>query len=596
MSPDRSRRSFLHDLARGSLAALAVAHCGSPHDSTRPPWLDAPEPDPEDALRVFPQGVASGDPRVDGVLLWARVEPDGESPIIVEYVVAEDEDLTQIVAGGATEALADGDFTLRVRLEGLAAGTRYWYRLFARGVMSPRGRTRTAPAAESDAPVRFAVASCQDYLGRYYHAWRALAEQAESIDFVLFLGDYIYEYTRYPELQEPTPERAVELPDGLVIDAGEGIVAARTLADYRAIYRRVRSDPDLREIHRLVPFVAIWDDHEHANDAWQDRANDFDGVQGEERDTARREAATRAWFEHVPVDLAYDLAAGFPNDIVTYRKLRWGQRLELVLTDQRYYRDDHLIPEGPADPEVGKILENSPLGSRTFVIKEPFDAREAAAAPTMLGAAQRAWLIDALRASDARWKIWGSALMVAQMCLDLRGIEGVPEAFQNLYYFKTDQWDGFRSERAEILAALADVPGVVVLSGDLHGFYAAELRVDPDDLGAEPVAPEFTVAGVSSISLYEQIAAVVATNPLLAATGLGAVVPMFDPVLRATSPHFVHARSDGYGAALVTVEADALEVEFLAVADVRAPAYGGVTSRARFRVAAGSPKIAALPV
>jgi alkaline phosphatase D len=439
--------------------------------------------------------------------------------------------------------------------------------------------------------VRFAVASCQDYLGRYYHAWRALAEQADELDFVLFLGDYIYEYTRYPELQEPTPERRVELPDGLVIDEAEGIVAARTLADYRAIYRKVRSDPDLREIHRLVPFVAIWDDHEHANDAWQDHAVDFDGAQGDERDTARREAATRAWFEHVPVDVAYDAAAGFPNDIVTYRTLRWGRALELVLTDQRYYRADHLIPEGPADPEVGKFLENSPLGSRTFVIKEPFDTREAAAMPTMLGATQREWLIAALRASDARWKLWGSALMVAQMALDLRSIEGVPATFQQLYYFKTDQWDGFRSERAQILAALADVPGLVVLSGDLHGFYAAELRVDPDDLDAAPVAVEFTVAGISSISLYEQVAAVVATNPLLAATGLGSVVPMFDAVLRTTCPHFVHARSDGYGAAIVAAEPDALAVEFIAVEGVREAVYGGVASRTRFRVATGSPRI-----
>jgi alkaline phosphatase D len=590
MANDRSRRTFLGDLACGLVTAIAAAQCGGGEE--RPAWLDRPEPAPEDLARVFPQGVASADPRSDGVLLWARVEPDGEGPAMVDYAVAEDEEFSTIVMTGVVEARADDDFTLRVRLVGLAAGRRYWYRFFARGVPSPRGRTNTAPAEGADVPVRFAVASCQDYLGRYYHAWRALAEQADELEFVLFLGDYIYEYTRYPELQEPTPERSVELPDGLVIDEAEQVIAARTLADYRAIYKRVRSDPDLQEIHRLVPFVAIWDDHEHANDAWQDRANDFDGAQGDERDTARREAATRAWFEHVPVDVSYDPAAGFPDDIVTWRTFRWGKALELVLTDQRYYRDDHLIPEGPADAEVGKILENSPLGSRTFVIKEPFDAREAAAAPTMLGAAQREWLIARLRGSDARWKLWGSALMVAQMALDMRGIDGVPPAFQNLYYFKTDQWDGFRSERAQILAVLADVPNLVVLSGDLHGYYAAELRVDPDDVAAAPVAVEFTVAGISSISLYAQIAAVVATNPLLAATGLGAVVPMFDAVLRATCPHFVHAESDRYGAAVVEVGAD-VAVEFVAVEGVREAAYGGVAARTRFRVDAGTPRIVA---
>jgi alkaline phosphatase D len=591
MRHERSRRSFLADLGRGSLAAVTLAHCGPVDDVLRPDWIDGPEPGPEDLARVYPQGVASADPRPDGALLWTRIEPDGDGPVLVEYVVAEDPEFAAIAIAGAVEALAADDFTLRVRLVELTAGRRYWYRFFARGVMSPPGRTSTAPAADADAPVRFAVASCQDYLGRYYHAWRALVEQADDLDFVLFLGDYIYEYTRYPDLQEPTPERRVELPDGLVIDEAEDIVAARTLADYRAIYRTVRSDPDLQEIHRLVPFVAIWDDHEHANDAWGDHAVDFDGAEGDEQDTARREAATQAWFEHVPVDVVRDAAAGFPDDIVVWRTLRWGQRLELVLTDQRYYRDDHLIPEGPADPDVGKFLENSPLGSRTFVIKEPFDTREAAAAPTMLGAAQRDWLISALKASDARWKLWGSALMVAQMALDLRGIADVPPTFQNIYYFKTDQWDGFRSERAQILAALADVENLVVLSGDLHGFYAAEVRVDPDDLEAEPVAAEFTVAGISSISLVEQVTAVVAGNPLLAATGLGAVVPMFDEVLQATCPHFVHARSDGYGAAVVTVEADALAVEFVAVEGVREPTYGGVASRTGFRVSAGSSRI-----
>lgn len=592
MRVDRSRRSFLfHDVVRGSLAAVVLARCSPQDDADRPAWIDGPEPDEADVLRVYPQGVASADPRPDGALLWVRVEPDGDSPIAVEYVVAEDPEFATIVSTGAAEAKPDDDFTVRVRLTGLTAGRRYWYRFFARGVPSPPGRTSTAPDAEVDAPVRFAVASCQDYLGRYYHGWRALVEQADDLDFVLFLGDYIYEYTRYPDLQEPTPERRVELPDGLVIDEAENIVAARTLADYREIYRTVRRDPDLREIHRLVPFVAIWDDHEHANDAWGDHAVDFDGAQGDEQDTARREAATRAWFEHVPADVARDATAGFPDDITVWRTLRWGQRLELVLTDQRYYRDDHLIPEGPADPDVGKFLENSPLGSRTFVIKEPFDAREAAAAPTMLGAAQRDWLVATLRASDARWKLWGSALMVAQMALDLRDIADVPATFQNIFYFKTDQWDGFRSERAQILAALADVDNLVVLSGDLHGFYAAELRVDPDDLDAAPGAVEFTVAGISSISLVEQVTAVVTGNPLLAATGLGAVVPMFDDVLRATCPHFVHAQSDGYGAAVVTVDSDALAVEFVAITGVRAPKYAGVAARTAFRVAAGSSRI-----
>lgn len=580
-----SRRRFLKEAALASFASgswSTVGAGGAAGSDNTARFPDSPEAESD---RAFPQGIASGDPRPDGFLLWTRV-PTGNS-VDVEYQIAESEDFQNIVRAGVATATPDSDSTIRVRAERLKPSHRYWYRFRAREISSHVGRTRTAPLPDDPHPVTMAFASCQDYVGRWYHAWRVLAERADEIDFVLFLGDYIYEYERYPDLQEPQPGRAVKLPDGLVIDAEQGIIAARTLADYRELYRTINSDPDLKRIRRLCPFVLLWDDHEHANDAWQDHTVDFNDRKGDEKDANRRMAATRAWFEHVPVDVAYSSDKRFPDDIVTWRKLRWGKHLELVLTDQRYYRDDHLIPEGPLDPKVGKLLPFSLLGSRTMCIKSVFDEREAKVKPTMLGAPQRDWLIESLNESTATWKVWASALQVAPFILDLTNQEGAPPAFRHEYYFKTDQWDGFPSERSRILASLLGLKNFVVLSGDLHGFYAAQLREHPDDPASATVGVEFTVAGISSISLAEQIEAVTASQKLLKIPGLAQLASQLDENLLKSSPHFLHANSSAYGVALARFEPDNLTVEFLHVDGVREPEWAGPAESVHFRVSSG---------
>ena len=593
--PGSTRRDFLRSLP----GALIVVSCGGGEGGSTGEAPDVPGvSDPEDVLRAFPQGLAAGDPRPESVLLWTRAQPSAgeeERAIELRVRVTLDEAGERLVHEGVLEATPESDHTARVKLTTLSPATTYYYR-FGRedsGVWSDTGRTRTAPAEDSELPLRFAIASCQEYVGRWFHAWRALAELEERegpVDFVLFLGDYIYESIADPRFQELGSERALELPDGLPLDGlpdSENLVAY-TLADYRALYRQYRADPDLRRAHARYPFVIAWDDHEFTNDAWQDVANEFDGAQGEERQTARREAATRAWFEYLPVDVPRDAAASFPDDIVTYRGFRYGRHVELLLSDVRYYRDDHVVPEGPAVPEVGKIIENSPLGARVLAIKEGFDALEAEARPTMLGAAQKQWLLDAARASETTWTIWGSALMAAQMVIDLSAFSELPLFLQNRFYFKPDQWDGFRSERAEILAALAERTNVVVLSGDLHGFYAAELRPDFDDPAAPATAVEFTVSGISSIPLAAQLDKFTREDPALAALGLEELVPLFDDNLREASPHIVHADSARYGFAIVEADADALTVDFHELDEVRTRAYVAPARVTSFRVRAGS--------
>ncbi|MBX9654158.1 alkaline phosphatase D family protein [bacterium] len=586
------RRDFVKSVALGTVTAGSLL-----------PWknvladdasVSTPFPESEEAEsdKMFPQGVGSGDPRPDGFLLWTRTP--STAPLEVRFQVAESMSFDDIVRHGKVTASPDSDFTIRIRLEGLEPNRRYWYRFQANDVSSPIGRTRTAPLPDDDHPTKIAFASCQDYIGRWFHAWRVLAERAEEIDFVLFLGDYIYEYERYPQLQEPQPGRSIKLPDGLVIDADEGIIAAHTLADYRELYRTARSDKNLREIHRLCPFVIIWDDHEHANDAWQDHAVDFNDKKGSEKDPTRRQAATRAWFEYLPIDVDYHADRGFPDDIVTWRKMRWGKHLDVFLTDERYYRDDHLVPEGPLNPRVGKLLPFSPLGSRTMCVKSVFDELEAKSPRTMLGHQQRDWLIESARGSDATWKVWASALMVSPFILDLRQQKHAPPAFRNVFYFKTDQWDGFPSERNQILRELSEVSNLVVLSGDLHGFYAAEIRSEWGDLNSSVIGAEFTVAGISSISLQEQVDAITASQPLLAKSGFAELSAQLDDNLRESSPHFVHANSQGYGLGIASFGADQLEIEFLVIGGVREPEWDGKLESIRFGMTSGRPTIQVL--
>src|SRR5882672_73865 len=242
--------------------ALPLAGCGN-SDTT-------PEPseDPEATARVFPQGLMSGDPSPDSIVLWTRVEPPkANSKVPVGYELATDDQFKEMVTNGEMDATADTDHTIRLKIKDLEPGTVYYYRFQALGVRSVVGRTKTAPAAGADVKVRFAFAACQDFVGRFYHAWKALAAE-DAVDFVVHLGDYIYETDGNPAFQTPGAGRKIELPDGLSIS--DTTKAAQTLADYRSLYRQYRSDPDLQRVQQLFPFICIWDDHEFGDDSWQD--------------------------------------------------------------------------------------------------------------------------------------------------------------------------------------------------------------------------------------------------------------------------------------------------------------------------------------
>lgn len=352
------RRAFLRatlvTASAAALGGLGGPGCAPDDDDDDGPVLDG--------AAYFPQSVASGDPRADSVILWTRVEDpelaDADAELTLE--LAEDPEFSaplELEGAARTRVPAQAQFDrcAKAKVRGLAPATTYYYRFIHRRAdgryASPVGRTRTAPAADSDAKLRFAVANCQDYNGRYYNSYAHMATM--ELDFIIHLGDYIYETTGDPTFQQ-TSGRASTFSDkagaiGFHVGTPKEYYAASSLSNYRELYRTYRSDPALRKVHETVPMICIWDDHEFTDDAHGANGTYFDGRE-DEADPDRRRRANQAWFEYMPVDyqtedFEYDPTQPFPGDIQIYRDFTFGKHVRLVMTDLRSYRTDHLIPE-----------------------------------------------------------------------------------------------------------------------------------------------------------------------------------------------------------------------------------------------------------
>lgn len=309
---------------------------------------------------VFPQSVASGDPTPTSVVLWTRVvdplDPASPADLPLELEVATDPAFAHVVQQ-RTDLLARAAFDrcVKTAVQGLTPHTFYYYRFGYGGTWSHVGRTRTAPAPDQPVPQRFAYLNCQDYIGRYYNTLAHLVQsESNRLDFVVHLGDYIYETTGDSSFQSTGAVRRIEFTDqaGAIRlgPADAPYYAASSLDNYRQLYRTYRSDPNLQRVHELFPVVAMWDDHEYSNDQWRNNATYFDGRQSE-ADTPRRQHAEQAYFEYLPIGVGLDTQGVqidssilYPNTRI-YRHFQFGSLLDLFLTDYRTYRPDHLIPE-----------------------------------------------------------------------------------------------------------------------------------------------------------------------------------------------------------------------------------------------------------
>ncbi|MGZ8260508.1 MAG: alkaline phosphatase D family protein [Caldimonas sp.] len=467
----------------------------------------------------FPLGVASGQPRADSVVLWTRLVGDVlPERVAVRWELADDEGFRRIVAHGQESAEAAWAHSVHAEPAGLAPGRWYWYRFHALGQRSAAGRTRTAPAADAAATLRFAIASCQRYDVGHYAAWRHAADA--GLDLVLFLGDYIYEYATRRD-----PVRRLE--------GGEVF----TLEQYRARYATYKSDPFLQAAHAATPWLIVWDDHEVSND--------YAGVRGQDLgvDTrARRAAAYRAYWEHMPFSKS---ARPSGADMRIVGRLDWGTLARIHLLDDRQYRDPQ------ACPKAGMGGSNVVALAQCPALADP--------ARTLLGAEQEGWLASG-------WDLERPWNLLAQQTLMAR-LNWLDPAIGGGTYW-TDGWDGYAPARKRLLSTLLQkkVPGVVVLGGDTHTHYVADLKPDYDDPASPVVASEFCSTSITSLSVAQ--ARVDAAREL--------------------NPHLRYGRADQRG--YVGFELDAKELRAsLQVVDRPVDPDSAVTTAARFVVDAARP-------
>ena len=455
MASQINRRQFLKlgGFITVSVATAGLAACGGSDHS------DAGVPLASGSDWKFPQSVASGDPRPDSAMLWTRVVPaslDAVAPapasateVAVRLIVSATDNSASL---GSNKALtgtnivdaklplkADFDNTLRHKVTGLQPGQTYFYQFIAGDVRSNVGRFKTAPAATADVPqLQFAYLTCQDWSINHWGALGHIAAN-ESLDFIVHLGDYIYE-TVGEAFQSGAVESRhdqLKLPDGTFKSGTSGAKYATTTADYRYLYKKYRTDTRLQAVHERFAFIAIWDDHEFTDDAWQD-ASTYEGIVAADgsdlHQPSRRRSANQAWFEYMPADVTFDAAATTFQNIQIYRDFQFGKLMQLVMTDERLYRADHAIPEASINPATGKPLGS--IGSRYLVPQQLFDNVEAQkmaaatkagadplAAVGMLGTTQREWWKTRMKAATSTWKLWGNEVSLLRM--GLNGVDAI---------------------------------------------------------------------------------------------------------------------------------------------------------------------------
>lgn len=443
------RRQFLRmgGFVTASVAGLGLAACGGSDDET----------DSDGASGngwKFPQSIASGDPQPDAIMLWTRVVPASAGDVAstdaadfsIRLLITADNDHASLGSNAALSGVAVLDTRLRVqagfdhtvrhRVSGLLPATVYYYQFVAGDVRSNVGRFKTAPARSADvAQLKFALLTCQDWSINHWGAFTDVVQQ--DLDFVVHLGDYIYE-TVGENFQTGAVESrhgALQLPDGSFKSGASGARFATTLADYRYLYKQYRTDTRLQAVHERFAMVAIWDDHEFSDDCWTDTAT-YDngsfanGVGDNVHQPQRRRSANQAWYEFMPADIYFtaDAAAGIQN-VRIYRDLQFGTLAHLVMTDERLYRSDHIIAEAAPNPATGQALGS--IGSR-YMVPETLlygtEAQKMAAAQaagahpltpvSILGTTQRAWWQDTMKNSAATWKLWGNEVSLLRMGID----------------------------------------------------------------------------------------------------------------------------------------------------------------------------------
>lgn len=542
------RRTALQ-LAAAAGAGAAVA--GVPLRAAATP----PRTPPGSSKPRFHHGVASGDPLPDAVVLWTRVTPrpgddpgSGRGPVVdVTWEVSTDAQFRRIVRSGTVRTGPDRDHTVKVDATRLPTGTWFWYRFRCQGVTSPVARTRTAPAHSAAVPrLRVAVVSCANWQAGWFTAYRHLAKR-QDLDLVLHLGDYLYEYAPGEYQARDVVVRPHDPPREMT-----------TLADYRRRHAQYKTDPDLQALHAVAPWVVTWDDHESANDAWRDGAeNHTPGVEGEWRQ--RKAFAQRAYAEWMPV--RYEAGGRL------YRRLRFGRLANLSMLDLRSYRDEQV--DSPVDPAL-----NDPARSIT-------------------GREQFRFLLDGLADRQVQWKLVGNPVMITPVrfpnALDTRLADGVstlvdaPAPPVQGVPYNVDQWDGYPVERAKVLGHLRDrgIRDTVFLTGDIHSGWACDLPIDgltyPVD--GNSVGVELVCTSVTSDNLDDITNSPPRTSSLVVETAF-----------KASNPHIKYLDFDSHGFSVLELTPAGAQMDWFVLTDRTDPNAAAVHS-VSYRVPAGTQKV-----
>ena len=521
------------------------------------PWREQRE--------LFPEGVASGDPESNSVLLWTRYpQTDPNSQAYLRVEIAEDEVFKRVISTADVPVSAAADWTCRVLVGGLKPAHIYWYRFTDKNGMGSRvGRTITAPGVTDSRPIKFAFVSCQNVNQGAQNAYRRMifeddqASSRDRLDFILHLGDFIYEMVWYPE-DRPQGMYDRRLRDVVRYPYGEKIGdyhVPTNLDDYRAVYRGYLHDPEIQDARARWPFINMWDNHEFSWRGWQS----LEKYEATRATQTRKIAANQAFFEFQPARVKRPEATSLeefkppkvvdapitkfddhglgiePNNLAAigslkgYRAIRWGRNVELIVTDQRTYRS-----EEPVD-----MPEAAPLSSHDFPGMTPQHAIEILDAgrtynggkppatissndekisipniwatrppQTILGAEQKIWFLDRLQHSKAAWKIWGNTTATLEMRADPQNLpEGLtkPWPWPGYAGFALQDWSTACTEKGEIYDFVSQrgITGFVTIAGDRHAFWAglAAKSIPPHPFS--PVGPVFVTGSISAPTLVE---------------------------------------------------------------------------------------------
>ena len=444
------RRRFLKDVCLAGGLAVAPAFVRSLSAG----WMQ----DSSLASSVFTLGVASGDPKEDSVVLWTRLAPDplngggmGNKPLDVLWQVATDPAMVHVVRSGSAASHPKNGHSVVVNVDGLESNTWYYYQFSYSGQRSRIGRTRTFPApGTTPSQLRFAVVSCQHFESGFYAAYRDISTQ--PLDLIVHVGDYIYEGGANAGV--PAERRH---------NGGEIV----SVADYRNRYALYRMDSHLQNAHASFPFVTTWDDHEVDNN--------YASLIPEDNQTPaefleRRTNAYQVYLETMPLRPNVHEKKGAVN---LFRSLRYGSLAEFFVLDTRQHRTDQ--PCG----DNFQVLQACPAILDEFA--------------TITGSDQEVWLSRGLRNSKATWNV------IAQQVMMMRWDLGVL-AGSGLNVFNVDAWDGYQAERNRLMAFLGNsqIQNAVVLTGDIHSSWAADLKMDFTSANSPIVGTEFVCSSITS--------------------------------------------------------------------------------------------------